>query len=118
MVYLPTQINQLAGRNPLLFWTNKIILELHSIGIFKQNIRCTFTWIKAVANFGYDELIGRSFGNTDADYLNGLLGLGIITPMKIQVQEIILMDLYLNYNKKVESIDTQFEVTGVFLPRF
>jgi hypothetical protein len=66
-------------------------LELHIevLEIFKQNIRCFLPELKAVANFGYDELIGRSFGNTDADYLNGLLGLGIITPMKIQVQEII-----------------------------
>jgi iron complex outermembrane receptor protein len=59
-----------------------------------------------------DELIGRSFGNTDADYLNGLLGLGIITYENTGSRNNKLMDLYLNYNKKVESIDTQFEVTS------
>jgi iron complex outermembrane receptor protein len=49
-------------------------LELHrSIGNIQTEYKMHFLpELKAVANFGYDELIGRSFGNTDADYLNGL----------------------------------------------
>jgi hypothetical protein len=40
----PTQINQLAGRNPLSILNNKIILELHIevLEIFKQNIRFSY----------------------------------------------------------------------------
>jgi iron complex outermembrane receptor protein len=32
--------------------------------------------LKAVANFGYDQLSGRSYGNTAANYLNGIKGSG------------------------------------------
>jgi iron complex outermembrane receptor protein len=87
----PTQINQLAGRNPLsiLNQQNNFGTSYRSIGNIQTEYKMHFLpELKAVANFGYDELIGRSFGNTDADYLNGLL-VCIITPMKIQVQEII-----------------------------
>jgi iron complex outermembrane receptor protein len=110
----PTQINQLAGRNPLsILNQNNFGTSYRSIGNIQTEYKMHFLpELKAVANFGYDELIGRSFGNTDADYLNGLLGLGIITYENTGSRNNKLMDLYLNYNKKVESIDTQFEVTS------
>jgi iron complex outermembrane receptor protein len=75
MVYFAYAINQLAGRNPLsiLNQQNNFGTSYRSIGNIQTEYKMHFLpELKAVANFGYDELIGRSFGNTDADYLNGL----------------------------------------------
>jgi iron complex outermembrane receptor protein len=41
--------------------------------------------LKAVANFGYDLVVG--LWNTDANYLNAVSGSGTIIPMKIHRQE-------------------------------
>jgi iron complex outermembrane receptor protein len=117
----PTQINQLAGRNPLsiLNQQNNFGTSYRSIGNIQTEYKMHFLpELKAVANFGYDELIGRSFGNTDADYLNGLPGSGYNNSYEnTGSRNNKLMDLYLNYNKKVESIDTQFEVTRGILTK-
>jgi iron complex outermembrane receptor protein len=62
--------------------------------------------LKAVANFGYDQLSGRGYGNTDANYLNGIKGSGYNNSYEnIEFRDKV-MDLYLNYNKKVDAIDT------------
>jgi iron complex outermembrane receptor protein len=115
----PTQINQLAGRNPLsiLNQQNNFGTSYRSIGNIQTEYKMHFLpELKAVANFGYDELIGRSFGNTDADYL-GLPGSGYNNSYEnTGSRNNKLMDLYLNY-KKVESIDTQFEVTAGILTK-
>jgi iron complex outermembrane receptor protein len=71
--------------------------------------------LKAVANFGYDELIGRSFGNTDADYLNGP-GSGYNNYENTGSRN-KLMDLYLNYNKKWSLSILSLKLLRVFLPR-
>jgi hypothetical protein len=42
----------------------------------------------------------------------------IITHMKIQSQEIIVMDLYLNYNKKVDAIDTKLIDWWIYISGF
>jgi iron complex outermembrane receptor protein len=56
--------------------------------------------LKAVANLGYDELSGRSYGNTDAKYLNGVAGSGYNnTYENTGTRSNKLMDLFLNYNK-------------------
>jgi iron complex outermembrane receptor protein len=63
----PTQINQLAGRNPLsiLNQQNNFGTSYRSIGNIQTEYKMHFLpELKAVAI--YDELIGRSFGNTDA----------------------------------------------------
>jgi iron complex outermembrane receptor protein len=83
--------NQLAGRNPLsiLNQQNNFGTSYRSIGNIQTEYKMHFLpELKAVANFGYDELIGRSFGNTDDDS-KWTSGSGYNNSMKIQVQEII-----------------------------
>jgi iron complex outermembrane receptor protein len=43
---------------------------------FRRNIKCIFTRNESGSQFGYDQLTGRSYGNTDANYLNGVAGSG------------------------------------------
>jgi TonB-linked SusC/RagA family outer membrane protein len=112
----PTEINQLAGRNPvsLIEQFNNFGTSYRSIGNVQAEYKMHFLpELKAVANFGYDEMSGTGHGNTAADYLNGLPGSGYKnTYSNTESRNNKLMDLYLNYNKKVESINTQFDVTG------
>jgi iron complex outermembrane receptor protein len=112
----PTEINQLAGRNPLslIEQQNNYGGSFRSIGNLQFDYKMHFLpELKAVANFGYDELSGRSYGNTAANYLNGVKGSGYNnTYERTSTRNNKLMDLYLNFNKKVESINTQFDVTG------
>ena len=112
----PTEINQLAGRNPvsLIEQFNNFGTSFRSIGNIQTEYKMHFLpELKAVANFGYDEMTGTGRGNTAADYLNGLPGSGFNnTYSNTETRNNKLMDLYLNYNKKFESINTQFDVTG------
>jgi TonB-linked SusC/RagA family outer membrane protein len=108
--------NQLAGRNPLslIEQQNNYGTSYRSIGNIQTEYKMHFLpELKAVANFGYDQLSGRSYGNTDAKYLNGTPGSGFNnTYENTSTRDNKLMDLYLNYNKKVESINTQIDLTG------
>jgi TonB-linked SusC/RagA family outer membrane protein len=112
----PTEINQLSGRNPLsqIEQQNSFGTAFRSIGNIQTEYKMHFLpELKAVANLGYDQLTGRSFGNTEANFLNGLSGSGFNnTYERTQSRFNKLMDLFLNYNKKVESINTVFDVTG------
>lgn len=112
----PTQINTLAGKNPvsLIEQQNNYGTSFRSIGNLQIDYKLHFLpELKAVANFGYDELSGRSFGDTDANYLNGLPGSGFKNSyLNFSKRNNKLMDLYFNYNKKVDAINTQFDVTG------
>jgi iron complex outermembrane receptor protein len=112
----PTEINQLAGRNPvsLIEQFNNFGTSFRSIGNIQTEYKMHFLpELKAVANFGYDEMSGTGKGNTAADYLNGLPGSGFNnTYYNTESRNNKLMDLYLDYNKRVESINTQFDVTG------
>lgn len=112
----PTEINQLAGRNPLslIEQQDNYGSSFRSIGNIQVDYKMHFLpELKAVANLGYDELSGRSFGGVDADFLNGLPGSGFNnTYENTNTRKNKLMDLYLNYNKKVESINTLFDVTA------
>jgi TonB-linked SusC/RagA family outer membrane protein len=112
----PTEFNQLAGRNPV-----SMIEQQDNLGTFNRsigNIQLDYKMhflpeLKATANFGYDQMSGRGYGGTDADYLNGLKGSGYNnTYENIEKRNNKLMDLYLNYNKKIDAIDTQLDVTG------
>nr|WP_315143670.1 TonB-dependent receptor [uncultured Flavobacterium sp.] len=112
----PTQFNQLAGRNPLslINQQNNYGSSFRSIGNIQFDYKLHFLpELKAVANFGIDELSGRSFGNTNSDYLFGLPGSGFNnTYENTGTRNNKLMDLFLNYNKKIDAIDTQLDVTG------
>jgi TonB-linked SusC/RagA family outer membrane protein len=112
----PTEINQLAGRNPvsLIEQQNSFGTSYRSIGNIQTEYKMHFLpELKAVANFGYDQLSGRSYGSTDANYLNAVSGSGFNnTYENTEARNNKLMDLYLNYNKRVDAIDTQFDVTG------
>ncbi|MFV8336355.1 SusC/RagA family TonB-linked outer membrane protein [Flavobacterium sp. RSP29] len=110
------ELNQLAGRNPLslIEQQNNYGTSYRSIGNIQTEYKLHFLpELKAVANFGYDELRGRSYGDTDAKYLNAVPGSGFNNTYENTNSRFNkLMDLYLNYNKKVESINTVFDVTG------
>jgi TonB-linked SusC/RagA family outer membrane protein len=112
----PTEINQLAGRNPLagIDQQNSFGSSYRSIGNIQTEYKMHFLpELKAVANFGYDQLSGRGYGNTDANYLNGIKGSGYNNSYEnIESRDNKVMDLYLNYNKKVDAIDTQIDLTG------
>jgi TonB-linked SusC/RagA family outer membrane protein len=112
----PTEINQLAGRNPLslINQQNNFGNSYRSIGNIQTEYKMHFLpELKAVANFGYDQLTGTGSGGTNADFLNGLNGSGYNNTYKnIESRKNKVMDLYLNYNKKVDAINTQIDVTG------
>ncbi|MFV8371395.1 SusC/RagA family TonB-linked outer membrane protein [Flavobacterium sp. LB2P74] len=112
----PTEINQLAGRNPLsmIEQQNSYGTSYRSIGNIQTEYKMHFLpELKAVANLGYDQLTGRSFGNTGANFLNGLSGSGFNNSYeRTQSRFNKLMDLFLNYNKEVASINTVFDVTA------
>ncbi|MGL5112028.1 MAG: SusC/RagA family TonB-linked outer membrane protein [Flavobacterium sp.] len=112
----PTQINTLAGKNPvsLIEQQNNYGTSYRSIGNIQFDYKLHFfPELKAVANFGIDEMSGRSWGDTSADFLNGLPGSGFRNSyLNTAKRHNKLMDLYFNYNKLVPSINTQFDVTG------
>ncbi|MBG6109376.1 iron complex outermembrane receptor protein [Flavobacterium sp. CG_23.5] len=112
----PKEINQLAGKNPLslIEQFDNFGTSYRSIGNIQTEYKMHFLpELKAVANFGYDQLSGRSYGGTSANFLNGLQGSGHNnTYENTGLRNNKLMDLFLNYNKKVASINTQFDVTG------
>ncbi|WP_029271738.1 TonB-dependent receptor [Flavobacterium sp. KJJ] len=112
----PTEFNQLAGKNPVA-----LINQQDNLGTFYRslgNIQLDYKLhflpeLKAVANFGYDQMNGRGYGGINGDYLNGLKGSGYNNSFEnVEKRNNKLMDLYLNYNKKIEAIDTQLDVTG------
>ena len=111
-----TEINPLSGVNPVsqIEQQNNYGSFYRSIGNIQFDYKLHFfPELKAVANFGYDQMDGRGYGNTAADYRNGFSGSGYSnTYENIEARDNKLMDLYLNYNKKVDAIDTQFDVTG------
>ena len=102
-----------AGRNPV-----SLIEQKHNFGTtyrsignaqFEYKIH-SFEELKLVANFGYDYAQGREFGNTDVDY---------VVPAEAgsnyentQTNKNIVMDLYFNYNKYLESLKTNIDFTG------
>ncbi|MEZ7504185.1 SusC/RagA family TonB-linked outer membrane protein [Flavobacterium sp. Arc2] len=110
------EINSLAGVNPVsqIEQQNNYGSFYRSIGNIQFDYKLHFfPELKAVANFGYDQMSGRGYGDNALDYRNGLSGSGYgNTYENIESRDNKLMDLYLNYNKKVDAIDTQFDVTG------
>jgi len=102
-----------ANRNPvsLLEQKHNFGNQFRSIGNAQAEYKIhSFEDLKLVANFGYDYNSGRSYGNTDADYV--VPGEAGSTYERFEDKKNLLMDLYFNYNKTVESWDTNFDVTG------
>jgi iron complex outermembrane receptor protein len=109
-------INTLAGKNPV-----SLINQTNNFGDFNRstgNVQLDYKMhfmpeLKAVANFGYDQLSGVGYGDINADYLGGVSGSGFNnTYRNSENRNNKLMDLYLNYNKKIESINTSVDFTG------
>jgi len=72
-------VNTLAGVNPvsLIEQNNNYGTSYRSIGNIQFDYKLHFLpELKAIANFGYDYLSGRAYGNTEADFRDGLIGSG------------------------------------------
>ena len=102
-----------ASRNPMAFLKQK-----HNFGnTFRSTGNAQFEYkvhsfeeLKLVANFGYDYSDGRTYGYTDTDYIVPAEAGGSYETVGTNKNRV--MDLYFNYNKYVESIKTNFDVTG------
>jgi TonB-dependent starch-binding outer membrane protein SusC len=110
------QLIQLANRNPvaLIDQFNRYGEFFRSTGNIQFDYKLHFLpELKAVANFGYDKMEGQGYGDTSLAYLDGVKGSGAgDTYRNEENRNNKVMDLYLNYNKTVESINTTFDVTG------
>lgn len=102
-----------AGRNPLSLINQKTNkgLQYRSIGNLQLDYKLHFLpELKAVANVGYDYSSGKGFGYTDANYV--VLGERNGNYNNLEEKKNQIMDLYLNYNKTISSIDTNIDFTG------
>lgn len=102
-----------ASRNPVAFLEQKHNFgnTYRSLGNVQAEYKVhSFEELKLVANLGYDYSSGRSFGNTDIDYVVPAEAGSYYE--RAQDKKNLLMDLYVNYNKTVESLNTNFDVTG------
>jgi iron complex outermembrane receptor protein len=110
------KLNQFAGRNPLslIEQQNNLGNSYRSIGNIQTEYKMHFLpELKAVANFGYDQLSGRAFGDIASDYLNGVAGSKFNDSyVRTNSRNNKLMDLYLNYNKKIAAISTAVDATA------
>jgi len=102
-----------ASRNPVAFLEQKHNFgnTFRSLGNaqFEYKVH-SFEELKLVANLGYDYASGKSFGNTDIDYVVPAEAGSYYE--KNQDKKNLLMDLYFNYNKTLESIKTNVDFTG------
>ncbi len=106
-----------SNTNPLALieQTDNMGRAFRSIGNVQFEYKMHFLpELKAVLNLGYDNLSGRSYGGTDAEYNSpNNDGTQIATTYNnVENKENKVMDAYFNYNKYVESIKTQFDVTA------
>ena len=102
-----------ASRNPVAFLEQKhnFGTTYRSIGNVQAEYKIhSFEDLKLVANFGYDYSSGRAFGNTDDDY---------VVPAEAgseyrreQENQNKVMDLYFNYNKTIDALNTTVDLTG------
>lgn len=112
----PTLITPNSNTNPLslINQQNNLGNSFRSIGNIQFDYKMHFLPdLKATANFGYDQNSGASFGNTNADYKNGLNGSGFNnTYRNTSTNFNKLMDLYLNYKGSVEGASLVYDVTA------
>lgn len=102
-----------AGRNPLslIYQTDNRGTSTRSIGNIQFDYKLHFfPDLKAVANFGYDYTQGRSFGSTAENF--------VVSQQRGSFYENTgenknrIMDLYLNYNKTIDAIKTNIDITS------
>jgi iron complex outermembrane receptor protein len=90
--YTSPEINPVGRKKPvsLIDQFDNYGTSYRSIGNIQTEYKMHFlSELKAVANFGYDQLSGRSYGGTGANFLNGIKVQDTIIRMKIQVQDLI-----------------------------
>ncbi len=104
--------NNLAPRNPLslIHQTNNYGRSYRSLGNIQFDYKLHFfPDLRAIANFGYEEQTGRSFGNTSEEFAFTDAGNFYNNTENRKNQ---LMDLYLNYKKDISGISTVLDLTG------
>lgn len=102
-----------ASRNPLSLLNQKTKegSAFRSIGNAQFDYKIHgFEDLKLVANFGYDYASGRYEESTDLDYV--VVGERGAYGGNTRTNKNMLMDLYFNYNKDVEALNTVFDVTA------
>lgn len=118
--YGDPKIYTLVGAsNPLALieQTNNFGRSFRSLGNLKIDYKMHFLpELKATANIGYDFIDGRNSGYRDRNFAGnpidteGNIDTGIYSGK--ENKENRLLDLYLNYNKTFDGIDTNIDVTG------
>lgn len=102
-----------ASRNPLSMLNQKTKegRAFRSIGNaqFEYKVH-SFEDLKLIANFGYDYASGTYEESTALDYV--VVGERGAYGGNTRTNKNMLMDLYFNYNKDVESLNTVFDVTA------
>ena len=104
--------NTLAGKNPLSLINqfNNYGMSTRSIGNIQTEYKLHFLpELKLVANLGYDELSGKAYGDTSPDY--AFSGAGNKYDSR-NTRKNKLMDLYFNYARKLNAINTNFDLTA------
>lgn len=104
--------NNLAGRNPLgeLNQNNNYGTQFRSVGNIQTEYKLHFfPDLKLAANLGYDEISGKTFGNTAIDYAYPSAGNYYDNSDTFNNK---LMDLFFNYNKGIKSIDAVVDFTA------
>jgi TonB-linked SusC/RagA family outer membrane protein len=104
--------NNLAGRNPLgeLNQNNNYGTQFRSVGNIQTEYKLHFfPDLKLVANLGYDEISGKTFGNTAIDYAYPSAGNYYDNSDTFNNK---LMDLFFKYNKGIKSIDAVVDFTA------
>jgi TonB-dependent starch-binding outer membrane protein SusC len=104
--------NVLSGRNPVaeIEQNNNLGTQFRSVGNIQTEYKLHFfPEVKLVANLGYDEISGRSYGDTSLEY--NYLQAGNNYDNK-NVFNNKLMDLFVNYNKDFKSINTNVDFTA------
>jgi TonB-dependent starch-binding outer membrane protein SusC len=102
-----------ASRNPMAFLEQKHNYGSQGRSIGNAQLEYKIHgWedMKLVANLGYDYSRGRTWGDTDAAYIVPGEAGGRYEGTTYNKNQV--MDLYFNYTKYLESIKTNFEVTG------
>ncbi len=102
-----------ANRNPVSFLEQKHNFgsSFRSLGNVQLEYKIhSFEDLKLVANWGYDYTSGRGYGGTDFDYV--VPAEQGSTYDNNERNKNMLADLYFNYNKTIESIDTNIDFTA------
>jgi TonB-linked SusC/RagA family outer membrane protein len=115
----PRLYNLVGATNPLAMieQTNKFGHSFRSVGNLKLDYKMHFLpELKATANIGYDRMSGSSNGYRDENYAGnpvsdkGVVDTGIYYGTEEKINN--NLDLFLNYNKTFNGINTNLDVTG------